>query len=166
MIRPPETFFTKVGIPRLSQPGSAMSCSYAFSHIRTGSASGAGGIGMENKAILLVEDDPDIRSVLMECLEFSGFTVIDVETAETAARVLEQEVKFVAVVTDINLGPGANGIVLADQVHRLCPQIPVVFITGRLDMLRDRGIRSDEFVLPKPFSLSALIGIIDRFGRG
>ena len=113
--------------------------------------------------ILLVEDDPEIRAVLVECLEDNGFGVIEAADAERAIALLEQGLAPPVVVTDINLGPGWSGLALADRIHEFSPQMPVVFITGRLDMLRDRGVKAHEYLVPKPFPLSALMGVVRRF---
>lgn len=117
----------------------------------------------DDRPILLVEDDAQIRLVLAECLEDDGFDVVQAMDAEEAAEILAQGLQPGLIVTDINLGPGRNGVMLADDVHATHPWMPVVFITGRLDMLRDRGLRAQEFVVPKPFPMQALLGVVRRF---
>ena len=112
--------------------------------------------------VLLVEDDRDIRSVLAECLDCNGFGVTEAETAETAATLLEQGMVPLAVVTDVNLGSGQTGLWLADRLAASHIAVPVIFITGRMDMMRDRTLRPAEHVLPTPFPLSALIGLLGR----
>lgn len=112
-------------------------------------------------AILLVEDDPEIRSVLTECLESQGYDVVAVGDVPAATALVGSGLRPPVVVTDINLGPGPSGLDLADELHRLwAQQIPIVFITGRLDMLRDRGLKTGEHVVPKPFPLSALLKVV------
>lgn len=118
----------------------------------------------ETGPVLLVEDDPEIRLVLAECLEDNGFTVIEVADAESAEEALAGGLTPSVVITDINLGPGENGLSLADKVHSVFPNTAVVFITGRLDMLRDRGLLASEYVVPKPFPLSTLLDTVRKLG--
>jgi two-component system, OmpR family, response regulator len=104
----------------------------------------------EEMTLLLVEDDAQIRSVLAEYL------VMEAENAEIAAALLNGGARPAVVVTDINLGVGDNGLDVADHVHGVLPETPVVFITGRVDMLHKRGLRNGEYLIPKPFTLSTL----------
>lgn len=116
--------------------------------------------------LLLVEDDDEIRAVLVECLEDNGFHVVEAPDAEHAQSLLAKGLQPPLIVTDINLGPGESGLMLADLVHHDHPRTPVVFITGRLDMLRDRGLKPMEYIVPKPFPLSALMNVVRRFMPG
>jgi CheY-like chemotaxis protein len=112
--------------------------------------------------LLLVEDDSQIRSVLAECLEHDGLQVVEAESAEAATTLLEGKVRPSILVTDINLGPGETGLCLADRTRRMFPMMPVVFITGRMDMLHRRGLKTGEHAIPKPFPLSALTQMIKQ----
>ena len=119
--------------------------------------------GCGTPPILLVEDDPDIRGVLAECLEDHGFPIVAVADAEAAIRLLDGAPAPSLVVTDINLGPGGTGLDVAEAARRTAPGVPVVFITGRIDMLRERGLRDGEFVVPKPFAVATLMSVLRRF---
>lgn len=116
--------------------------------------------------LLLVEDDPLIRDVLLETLTVRGYDVVDAATGEEAARLMAAGLRPPVLVTDINLGPGCTGVDLADQVRAENPDLPIVFITGRLDMLRDRGARCFEYILPKPFALTAFLDLVGRLATG
>jgi CheY-like chemotaxis protein len=120
----------------------------------------------DRSLVLLVEDDPEIRLVLSECLDDNGFSVVDTADAESAAEALYAGLMPSVVITDINLGPGDSGLDLAGKVHLLCPNTAIVFITGRLDMLRDRGLLPAEYVVPKPFPLSTLLTMVRKLGLG
>ena len=114
------------------------------------------------RPILLVEDDSLIRSALVECFEADGFLVVEAADAEEAADLLGSGLFPPVLVTDINLGPGHDGLALADEMHRVWPAVPVVFITGRIDMLRSRGLKAGEHMVPKPFPLSTLLTLVRR----
>ncbi len=138
-----------------------MSCSISSSSQPAGSRVSPSA----SDTILLVEDDPDIRAVLAECLEYSGYCVIEAADAEAAIVLLERGLSVPLMVTDINLGPGASGIALSDRVRHDLPEAKVVFITGRMDMLRERGLKDGEFLMPKPFPLVSLIDMVGRFAK-
>lgn len=118
--------------------------------------------GAEAGPLLLVEDDMLIRDVLLEILQVQGFAVVSVETGEQAAALMDDGLKPAVLVTDINLGSGCTGVDLADRMRAISSGTPIVFITGRLDMLRNRGPRPLEFVLPKPFGLNAFVALIKQ----
>jgi signal transduction histidine kinase/FixJ family two-component response regulator len=87
---------------------------------------------MENPAILLVDDEPDIREVLSISLADSGYTV---HTAESGAQALEifQQVSPPIVLTDIKM-PGMDGIELLEHIKHENPETEVIMITGHGDM--------------------------------
>ncbi len=63
-----------------------------------------------------------------------------------------------AVVTDINLGPGMDGLAFIRAAREVFPTLPVVFISGRYAELR--GMAPYERFLPKPFTTPALLRAI------
>ena len=109
---------------------------------------------MMNKRILVVEDSPMTRSLIVSSLEEIGdFTVIEAENGFQALRKLP-EVNPDLVITDINM-PDINGL----EVVRFVKQsenfknIPVIIVTteGR-DVDKERGLRlgADRYLI-KPF---------------
>ncbi|PVZ13534.1 MULTISPECIES: response regulator [unclassified Pseudomonas] len=77
--------------------------------------------------ILLVDDDPDVRSVTALLLEGLGYTVLEADGADQALLRLHEGVDLL--VTDYAM-PGMNGAQLADEARNRQPGLPVVFITG------------------------------------
>jgi CheY-like chemotaxis protein len=113
-------------------------------------------------AILVVEDEGDIREMLVEVLRDEGFQIVEAGSADAAMELLGL-VSLRLIVTDINL-PGQNdGIDLALAARRACPGIPVVFISGRPAKLAEAHTLSDPAAfLLKPFRFEALIGEVER----
>ena len=113
--------------------------------------------------LLLVEDDPIVRTFLADNLTADGFRVLMADSLGEGLRVLEYEAPDLAVV-DVGL-PDGSGLDLVARVRgadgvasRLDPALPLVILSGRaaeLDRIRgfDRGC--DDFV-PKPFSYGEL----------
>lgn len=115
---------------------------------------GAGGV----LDILLVEDDDLVRDCLAEALHEAGLDIEGTDSAEAALGVLSRCVRPGVVVTDINLGPGMDGLAFARRAREVCPGLPVVFISGRYAELR--GMSASERFLPKPFTTPALLRAI------
>ena len=113
--------------------------------------------------ILLVEDDPVVRTFLADNLTAAGFAVLAADTLRDGLRVLEYSGPDLAVV-DIAL-PDGTGLDLvaavrgADRVAtRLDPGLPVIVLSGRfeeLDRVRSFERGCDDFV-SKPFSYGEL----------
>lgn len=110
--------------------------------------------------LLLVEDEALIRLTVAMMLEDHGFAVAEAATGEEALRLVESGVSVDALITDIDLGCGMNGLALAGRVRALRPGLPVVFVTGRPSTLRDRPCSTGEAYLIKPFDGDALARLV------
>ncbi len=110
--------------------------------------------------LLLVEDDDLVRLVVAMMLEDLGFTVAKATTGEAALQQLKSRLDVDILVTDIDLGPGISGLQLADEVRASRPELPVVFVTGRLTTLQGRPRREREVYLPKPFNGETLARVV------
>ena len=116
-------------------------------------------------AILLVEDDPAVRTFLADNLTADGYELHVAETIREALRLLEYKRLDVAIV-DLGL-PDGSGLDLlarvraADRlVSRVDPGLPILLLTGRageLDRIRGFERGADDFVA-KPFSYGELRG--------
>ena len=86
----------------------------------------------EGCAILLVEDQPEVRDVLAEILREAGYIVTTARSGTQALGRIEAGMAFDALITDIGL-PGKNGIEVAAAARRRRPHLPVIIITGYVD---------------------------------
>ncbi len=109
--------------------------------------------------ILLVEDDDSVRDYLYEALVEAGLRIEGCGSAEAAMNLLNADHPPNVVVTDINLGPGMDGLAFARAAREICPGLPVVFISGRYSELRN--MLPQERFLPKPFTTTALLRAIE-----
>jgi DNA-binding NtrC family response regulator len=112
--------------------------------------------------ILLIEDEEILRVSLARELARAGH---DVDAHERPASALAAIARrdFDAVITDIRM-PGMNGFDLLEELERLRPDVPVVFMTAYATV-RDavRAIRMGAFdYLTKPFEVEELLVLLQR----
>ena len=108
--------------------------------------------------ILLVEDEPAVRTMAARMLERAGYTVLSASTPLEACAIFEAEPHRVSVlVTDIVM-PEMHGPVLAERLLARRPGLPVVFVSGYTDAMPDTAPDGRRVAfLPKPFSAAALV---------
>jgi len=83
---------------------------------------------MYERSVLVVEDEPFVRGLVAEKLRGNGFRV---EVASTAAeaRKIATNTDIDIVVMDIDLGPGPSGLDLGIALHKMHPELALVFLT-------------------------------------
>ncbi|MCK8462447.1 response regulator transcription factor [Aliiroseovarius sp. S1339] len=111
---------------------------------------------MADEKILVVDDDPKIRSLLSRCLTGEGFTVLEAENGPQALD-LAKCARPDLITLDINLGHG-DGFEVAREV-RTFSDVPIIMITGKDDVIdRVVGLElgADDYIT-KPFHLRELI---------
>jgi two-component system, OmpR family, response regulator MprA len=106
--------------------------------------------------ILIVDDDPFIRSVVSRSLRFEGYTVLlAVDGAEALHLAREHELQLV--VLDVML-PEIDGLEVCRQLRR-STDVPIMMVTA-LDAVHDRivGLNSgaDDYLI-KPFDFDELV---------
>lgn len=117
---------------------------------------------MENKLILVVEDEPSIRQMLRVGLERAQFRVVEAGNAQEA-RLRLAEAHPDLVLMDWML-PGVSGVELAREL-KAAPQtkaLPIIMVTARTeeeDRVRGLNIGADDYV-SKPFSMPELVARI------
>ncbi|MDQ3000298.1 MAG: response regulator, partial [Fibrobacterota bacterium] len=107
-----------------------------------------------SETVLVVEDDPSLREMIVTILERFGFRLLQAESAVEAEDIVAARADEVdLVVTDVMLR-GEGGHELAETLRTIKPGLRTVFISGHsLESLADRNIMvpADAF-LEKPFS--------------
>jgi len=118
--------------------------------------------------ILLVEDEPGLRAILIKLLERSGYRVIDSgEPAGILSELLTNKPHIDLLLTDVIM-PGMNGKQLSESLERAYPGLKVLFMSGYpADVLGAHGIIPDEIhFLSKPFTNQRLIEKIEELISG
>jgi CheY-like chemotaxis protein len=113
-------------------------------------------------AILIVEDDSDVREVLREALELSGRSVVEAENGKVALEVLEHGVDVSLVLLDLRM-PVMNGWEFLEAKTKMpgLAEVPVVVISAT-DPGPSVASRTVGF-LRKPTELDDLLRLVKRF---
>jgi two-component system CheB/CheR fusion protein len=114
-------------------------------------------------AILIIEDDPDLRNLLRELLADEGYPVVTAADGPGALAILSGSVPSL-VLADFNLPNGQNGLALAGHIRRDTGRdVPVVILTGDASASTRQDIADHGFVqLTKPVTRRALMDCIAR----
>ena len=117
---------------------------------------------MDNKHILVVEDEAPIRDMLRFALQRAQFLVSEAGDAQ-AARLRMAEARPDLILMDWML-PGVSGIELSRELkgNALTKDIPIIMLTARAeeeDKVRGLNLGCDDYVA-KPFSLPELVARI------
>jgi two-component system chemotaxis response regulator CheY len=121
--------------------------------------------GMAVKAlpstILLVDDDPDLRSLTRTFLEHEGYRVFSSGDANRAAQIFSSAPRVDLLITDLYM-PQRSGMELAFDLKELRRELPVLMISGGVvDMGLQVRLRSEGWrFLAKPFLLTELLSAV------
>jgi CheY-like chemotaxis protein len=117
----------------------------------------------DNDAVLIVEDDESLRTVLARSLRARGYDVVEAGSAESAIEALAGGLRPRLVLLDLNL-PGATGwefLREADLVKAGSP--PVVIASAAVVSPRRLVEAKVAGYLAKPFALDTFLATIRRF---
>ena len=106
--------------------------------------------------ILVVEDEPRLRSIVTDFLELSGFTVKAVPSGEDALEIVGND-DIRVVLLDIKM-PGMDGLMTLRHIRLLHPNLPVIFMT-QVDeeaTIEEAVILGANDYLIKPFNFEHL----------
>jgi len=111
----------------------------------------------QGECVLVVEDEPDVRMLVVDALRELGYSVEQAGDGAAALPMLEAQGRIDLLVTDVGL-PGMNGRQLAEIARQHRPDLRVMFMTG---YARNAEVRGDFLevgmdLLTKPFSIDDL----------
>ena len=107
----------------------------------------------KGEVILAVEDDPDLRALLVHLLGSLGYGVLPATTGKEALEILQESPQVDLLLTDVVLPGDMGGAVLAGRAQELRPGLPVLYMSGYTENAimhhgrLDAGVR----LLQKPF---------------
>ena len=120
---------------------------------------------MHVKRIIFVEDDRLLSLEICETLQAFGYEVHSFYSASSAIEVIKRRDYITALVTDIDLGAGADGFQIAAQARALYPHLPIVFASGTHGAQHTSyGVRGSVFVA-KPYHPHQIIHALQEVIR-
>jgi len=112
--------------------------------------------------ILVVDDEPDIRSLLGECLVVAGFETVEAGDGDEAIAAVQAERPSV-ILLDVNM-PRQGGMEVLPELKRIAPDVPVIMCTARMDVptaVRAMQLGAYDY-LTKPFDPELLVLTVKR----
>lgn len=119
--------------------------------------------------VLVADDDALIRAAVRRTLVRAGYAVREARDGVEALELVRRseasrgaaggEPTVELVLTDVRM-PRLDGFSLAEILREIAPALPVVFMSGFADVLYEPSAIPRGQLLPKPFSPSALLGLV------
>jgi two-component system cell cycle sensor histidine kinase/response regulator CckA len=106
--------------------------------------------------VLLVEDEPMVRSVAERALTRHGYTVIAADNGEEALEILNRGEPIDLLISDVVM-PGMDGPAMVREARKTRPDLKVLFMSGYAEEQLRKSIDIENVnFLPKPFSVTEL----------
>lgn len=114
-------------------------------------------IEFKNYSLLVVDDDEDLRDLMLLKFRKIGFNVMSANCGTSAMELIKNN-KIDLVLSDIRM-PDGDGLMLLEQLRTTDPKIPpVIFVTGFSDIsVADCITKGAIAVFPKPFDYQELL---------
>jgi signal transduction histidine kinase len=107
-----------------------------------------------HERILVIEDDVDVRTFLVDCLKMLGYAVSEAAHGRAGLERLQADNPDLLMV-DFAM-PGMNGLEVIAEAKRSHPQLPVILATGYADVDVSKDRVEGYAVLRKPFQIGDL----------
>ena len=117
------------------------------------------------KKILIIEDDPAIRTGLNETFTAEGYSVIEADTGTQGFEIASKD-NFDLIILDLIL-PGKDGIEICKDLRSDGVKTPIIMVTSRkeeIDKILGLEIGADDYVT-KPFSIRELLARVKALIR-
>ncbi len=113
-----------------------------------------GDVWRGRRRILVVEDDVDVRRVIVESLTLLGHEVEEAADGDTGLAAVER-LRPDLLIVDYAM-PGMNGAELIEKAREAVGELPVILATGYADMAEVGRVLGTKSILIKPFDISTL----------
>lgn len=115
------------------------------------------------RKILVVDDDPVIRDMMADILDFEGYSIVVARNGHEALQLLRSDQDYL-VFLDIMM-PGMSGkdlcAVLESEPH--LRKRHIIILMSAMDNLEEAASIKVEAILQKPFVVDELIGILEPY---
>ncbi|UVW27943.1 PAS domain-containing sensor histidine kinase [Massilia sp. H6] len=108
--------------------------------------------------VLVVDDEPTVRMLLVDILNDLGYAWIEAEDSSAGLKILQSDARIDLLISDVGLPGGMNGRQMADAACISRPDLKVLFITGYAEnaVLNNGYLAPGMAVLTKPFSIDVI----------
>jgi len=113
-----------------------------------------------HEKVLVIDDDPDVRRFIVQCLETLDYDVTQAEHGEAGLARLDAD-RPTLLIVDFAM-PGLNGAAVAAEARRRRPGLPVILVTGYADTKAVERVVGTEAILRKPFKVEDLANSMRR----
>jgi CheY-like chemotaxis protein len=119
--------------------------------------------GHTGECILVVEDDPEVRSYVAETLGGLGYDVLEAPGGDAALKLMDEHNAIGLLLTDVVM-PGMNGRKLAEEAKRRQPALKVLFMTGysRNAIVHQGRLDPGVDLLQKPINSEQLAAMVRK----
>ena len=107
--------------------------------------------------VLLVEDDPNLGTLLKEYLEAKGYSTVLAINGKEGYNVFSKD-KFNICILDVMM-PIKDGYTLAKEIRAIDTKVPIIFLTAKSmkeDAIEGFNVGADDYIT-KPFSMEELM---------
>jgi PAS domain S-box-containing protein len=110
------------------------------------------------ETVLVIDDEPTVRMLIVEVLEEAGYTAIEAEDGPSGLKYLATDARIDLLITDVGLPGGMNGRQVADAARKYRPDLKVLFITGFAEnaAVGNGHLEPGMEVMTKPFVMAEL----------
>jgi DNA-binding NtrC family response regulator len=112
-----------------------------------------------HSTMLIVEDEPIIRMMLVDAFENEGFEILEADNAIAALAHLEARPDVCVMVTDVEMPGQLNGFNLATRAVSTHPDLLIIIMSGR-SVPKSGDVPPGARFLQKPFSIEEIISQI------
>jgi two-component system alkaline phosphatase synthesis response regulator PhoP len=119
---------------------------------------------MNRTKLLIVDDEEDIREILLFNLENEGFRIDSASSGEEALKILSPEHKLILL--DVMMD-GISGFHVAEKLRKDNVMTPIIFLTAKgseNDLLTGFSVGADDYI-SKPFSIKEVIARVKAITR-
>lgn len=111
---------------------------------------------MNNKKVLIVDDQNGIRVLLMEVFSSEGYTTFQASNGKMALEIVKEESPDI-VLLDMKI-PGMDGLEILKQIKLMKPHMNVIMMTayGELDMIKEATDLGALMHFTKPFDIDEM----------
>ena len=116
---------------------------------------------LRQPVVLLVEDEPLVRTLQVDILRDAGFWVLEAQDADEAFEILKRRRDIRAILTDVNMPGSLDGFEFARLVAQGWPEVGVLVISGKTAP-ESGDLPPSALFAAKPVRPAALVELIQK----